>query len=471
MKGKLLLSFFLLLNIICIQGCGGKSSLSEDMTLSKSAVPSVLADPRVTEAYIYAYPLVLMDVTKNRHTGNGSLVNQFLHLRNFPDHSSKSVVRPSNDLLYSNAWLDLSSEPIIMHLPDFGDRYYLLPLMDAWTNVFASPGTRTTGNSAGDYAIVGPGWQGNLPAGVTIIKSPTNTVWLLGRLYCKRTRDDLATLHTLQDQMTLRALSSSAIFPTFSPSSGILHLTSFIQRTPAMQVAKMSAESFFQYFANLLKNNYPPPADAAVVKKLAEIGIVPGKNFDINSLDPTLRNKLEASVSAAQSKIKSYAGSSYLTAGWSTNVKSGNYGVDYWLRASIALIGLGANTAEDAVYPSTSVDNNGISLTGTNKYILHFPQGQTPPANAFWSLTLYNDRGYLAGNPMNRYAIHSADNLLYNADGSLDIYIQANSPGTDKEPNWLPAHQEGFNLTIRIYWPKQEALNGTWSPPSVKQVN
>jgi len=471
MKGKLLLSLFLLLNIICLQGCGDKGSSSEGMIVSTPAVPSGHVDPQVIEAYIYAYPLVLMDITKNRHTLGGALENHLLHLRTFPEHSSNSVVRPSNDLLYSNAWLDLSSEPIIMHLPDFGSRYYLMPLMDAWTNVFASPGTRTTGNQAGDFAIVGPHWQGELPPGVTMIRSPTNTVWLLGRLYCKRTQDDLAAVRTLQDQMTLRSLRSSSIFSALAPSPVILYITSFMQRTPAAQAAKMDAESFFKYFAKLLKDNPPPHADAAMVKKLAEIGIVPGKDFNIKSLDPAVRNKLEASVSAGQSKIKSFTEDSYLANGWSINVKLGSYGVHYLRRAYVALNLLGANLAEDAIYPNTSVDNKGVSLIGANRYVLRFPMGKTPPANAFWSLTLYNDGGYFVDNPLNRYAIHSADNLTYNADGSLDIYIQANSPGIDKEPNWLPAPQEGFNLTMRIYWPKPEVLNGMWHPPVVKKIN
>jgi len=471
MKGKLLLSLFLLLNIVCLQGCGDKSSSSEDMIILEPAVASAHTDPRVIEAYIYAYPLVLMDITKSRHTLGGALENHLFHLRTFPDHSSKTVIRPSNDLLYSNAWLDLSSEPIIMHLPDFGSRYYLMPLMDAWSNVFASPGTRTTGNRAGDFAIVGPHWQGELPPGVTVLRSPTNIVWLLGRLYCKRTQDDLAAVHTLQDQITLRSLRSSSIFSALSPSPVILYITSFIQRTPAAQVAKMDAESFFKSFAKLLKDNPPPPADAAMVKKLAEIGIVPGKDFNIKSLDPAVRNRLETSVSAGQSKIKSFTRDSYVANGWSINVKWGSYGVHYLRRAYAALNLLGANLAEDAIYPNTAADNKGLSLTGTNRYVLHFPMGKTPPANAFWSLTLYNDGGYFVDNPLSRYAIHSADNLTYNADGSLDIYIQANSLGIDKEPNWLPAPQKVFNLTMRIYWPKPEALNGTWRPPVVKKIN
>jgi DNA sulfur modification protein DndE len=198
---------FLLLNIVPLQSYGGERSLAEENTITP-AVYSPQVDLRVTDSYIYAYPLVLMDITK-RGTLGKVFVNRLIHMRTFPDHSSKSVVRPSNDLLYSNAWLDLSSGPIIMHLPNFGNRYYLMPFMDAWSNVFASLGTRTTGNKAGDYAIIGPDWQGTLPDGVKTVRSPTNTVWLLGRLYCLRTRDDLEAVHSLQDQITLKSLGSS----------------------------------------------------------------------------------------------------------------------------------------------------------------------------------------------------------------------------------------------------------------------
>src|SRR5450759_1943807 len=469
MKRRYLLMIFLLLNTIPLHSYGGERSLIENKLTP--VVYSMQADLRVTEAYIYAYPLVLMDITKRGSLGN-VFVNRLIHMRTFPDHSSKSVVRPSNDLLYSSAWLDLSSGPIIMHLPNFGNRYYLMPLMDAWSNVFAGLGTRTTGNKAGDYAIIGPNWQGALPAGINAIRSPTNTVWLLGRLYCMRSQDDLETARSLQDQITLKPLGSSRDNYSVAPGYFSKFLLSFFKkRTPAEQVANMKAENFFQYFANLLKDNPPSSADAPMVKILAEIGIVPGNDFNINSFDPAVRNKLTESVNAAQSKIKSYTGNQYFTNGWSINIKNGNYGVDYWHRAYVALVLLAANLAEDAIYPSTSVDQHGHYLNGSNRYALHLPSGQTPPTKAFWSLTLYNNDGWLVDNPLNRYAIHSVDNLEYNTDGSLDIYIQTYSPGSDKESNWLPSPSGNFNLTMRIYWPKPEALNGTWHPPFVQKIN
>jgi DNA sulfur modification protein DndE len=469
MKRRFLLTLFLLLNIVPLQGYGGERSLTENKPTS--AVYSTQTDLRVTDAYIYAYPLVLMDITKCQTMGN-IFVNRLINVRTFPDPSTKSVVRPSNDLLYSSAWLDLSSGPIIMHLPNFGNRYYLMPLMDVWSNVFASLGTRTTGNNVGDYAIIGPNWRGTLPAGVTAIKSPTNTVWLLGRLYCLRTQEDLKAVHSLQDQITLKPLGSSSNNYSVVPGPFSKFLLSFFKkRTPAEQVANMNAENFFRYFANLLKDNPPSSADAPMVKKLAEIGIVPGNDFNINSLDPTVRNKLATSVNAAQSKIKSYSGNQYFSNGWNINLKNGNYGVDYWHRAYVALILLAANLAEDAIYPSTSVDQHGNYLNGSNRYVLHFPSGQNPPTKAFWSLTVYDNDGWLVDNPLNRYAIHSVDNLKYNKNGSLDIYVQTNSTGPDKESNWLPSPWGNFNLSMRIYWPKPEALNGTWRPPVVQKIN
>jgi hypothetical protein len=467
MKTRTLPSLLLLITIICLPGCKCKDSSTPDNLL---AAPPPQADPRITEAYVYAYPLVLMDITR-RHTLGRIFANHLIHMRAFPDHSSKSVVRPSNDLLYSTAWLDLSAEPLLLHLPDFGSRYYLLPFMDAWSNVFASLGTRTTGNRAQDFAVVGPEWHGSLPAGVNVIKSPTNTVWMLSRLYCTRTRDDLAAAHALQGRITLKPLGSSCKNYSLSPGRLSLALSSLRKKTPAEEVADMDAPNFFQYFANLLKKNPPPPADTLMVKKLAEIGIVPGRDFDINNLDVQTKNILAASVNAGQSRIKSYTEKSSVVNGWSINLTYGSYGADYGQRAFVALYLLGANIPQDSIYPGTAMDQKGHYLTGSGSYILHFPPGQTPPSKAFWSLTLYNRDGLLVDNPLKRYAVHSVDNLVYNKDGSLDIYMQFQSPGPDKEMNWLPAPRDNFNLTMRIYWPKEDALNGTWSPPPVQKVN
>jgi len=462
-KAKWLVVGLLVLSLATLEGCGaGKSSLARPEGSE--------AFQKGIDAYIYAYPLVLMDVTR-RYGQKGSRTsnNQFFHGRSFEDASSRAVVAPNNDTLYSSAWLDLSTEPIIMHVPDFGSRYYLVPLMDAWTNVFASPGTRTTGNRACDFAIVGPNWKSAVPAGMTVIRSPSNMVWIAARVYSTRTPDDVVAVRALQDRMTLMPLSfygrhytPPPVRPDPALKMGVL---------PPQQVANMDAGAFFKYFADLLKTNPPAAADAPMIANLASVGIVPGRDFNFENLNPNVRNALIESVSAAQNRIRGPRVGSIVVNGWTINLKTGSYGTDYMFRAQVALNGLGANIAADSIYPATAVDSNGNPLTGAHRYVVRFPPGGTPPANAFWSLTLYNYRRFFADNPLNRYAIHSVDNLAYNADGWLDLYIQVDSPGPSKETNWLPAPQENFTLTMRIYWPKPEALSGTWKPPFVHRVN
>ena len=419
------------------------------------------------DVYVYAYPLVLMDVNR-RYVQKAGRVNnnQFIHGRTFADASSTAVVAPNNDFLNSVAWLDLSLEPVILHVPDFGSRYYLAPLMDAWSNVFASPGTRTTGNGVRDFAVVGPRWKGVLPSGMTVINSPTNMVWILLRIHSIGTSEDIAAVHALQDLMTLTPLSSygkSYTPPPFrdDPTTSMLSL-------PPEQVTTMDAKTFFTCFANLLKSNPPAASDAPMIAKLGSAGIIPGGNFDFNKLDPVMWTGLSQSVIPAQIKIRS-SRSSRVVNRWNINLDMGSYGTNYSLRAFTALVGLGANIAADAIYPSTFTDSQGNPLTGSQRYIIHFPAGHTPPANAFWSLTLYNYRQFFAFNTFNRYAIRSIDNLTYNADGSLYLFIQGDSPGPGKETNWLPSPRENFYLVMRIYWPKPETLDGRWKPPAVQR--
>jgi DNA sulfur modification protein DndE len=239
---------------------------------------------------------------------------------------------------------------------------------------------------------------------------------------------------------------------------------------PPEQVAAMDAKTFFSYFANLLKSNPPAAADASMVIKLSSVGIIPGGDFDFSKLDPIMKTGLSRSVIPAKIKIRSFRSSREVNR-WNFNLDLGSYGTNYLLRASTAMFGLGANIAVDSIYLGTSYDSQVTALTGSQRYVIHFSAAHTPPANAFWSLTLYNYRQFFASNTLNRYAIHSVDNLTYNADGSLDLFIQSDSPGPEKETNWLPSPREKFYLVIRIYWPKPEALDGRWKPPAVQRVN
>jgi len=429
------------------------------------------------DVYIYGYPLVTMEITRR---GGTSVVGpeeeyahapmgQFAHLKTFPDASFKDVTAPNADTLYSSAFLDLSREPYILHAPDENGRYYMMPMLDGWTNVFAAPGTRTTGTKAADFAITGPGWKGTLPTGLKEYKSPTNLVWIIGRTYCLGTQQDYQVVQAIQNQYTLTPLS--AFGRPYTPPKGTPDAT-VDKKTPVRdQVNRMNTGTFFKVLAELMKDNPPAAADAQMVEKMSRIGMVPGKDFDINKIDPAIVSVLPGVPKAALEKIVSHRkDAGVMVNGWLVRKVQGIYGTDYLQRAFQTFVGLGTNLREDAIYPQTIVDKGGKPLTGASRYMIHFPKGGTPPTNAFWSLTMYNTEYFFVANPLNRYNLSSRDKFNYNLNGSLDLYIQKDSPGRDKESNWLPAPTDKFVLSMRIYWPKESVLDGSWNIPPVQRV-
>ena len=428
------------------------------------------------EAVVYGFPLVIGDMTKRvqtnveepNHNGHAP-VNQFSNFLKYPTAAYKDVVRMNVDTLYSFAWLDLSKEPIILSVPDTDGRYYLMPVLDAWTNVFASPGKRTTGTKAGHFAIVGPNWKGTIPDGVKELKAPTNTAMIAGRTQANGPADYEA-VNAIQKQYKLTPLS--VFGKPYTPPKGVVDPNIDMKTPPVEQVSKMDAATFFKQLATILKSNPPPAADAPVLAKLAKIGIVPGQEFDMSKLDPATAKALEKSVQVALTKLHTAAMKTGRPVnGWNIPpLNLANFGTDYGVRAVVALVGLGANLPKDAIYPSALVGGDGKPLTGQNRYVLHFDKGQMPPVNAFWSITVYNAESFFVDNPLNRYNLAGWMPLKYNADGSLDLYIQAESPGKDKESNWLPAPVGDFSLTMRMYWPKEAALDGTWHPPAMRCV-
>ncbi len=430
------------------------------------------------EAVVYGLPLVIMDITRAKTTnvahatGFAAPVNQIVNMRAFPDASFKDVVRANVDTLYSAAWLDLSREPIVLSVPDTHGRYYLMPMLDAWTNVFASPGKRTTGTKAGHYAITGPGWTGKLPAGVAELKSPTAMVWMIGRTQTNGP-SDYAAVHVVQDGFRLAPLSSFG--KPYTPPAGKVDPSVDMRTPPVEQLKKMSTATFFNRLAALMKANPPPASEAPVLAKLKAIGVVPGEPFDPSKLDPAVAAGLERSLSVAlQQLLAASKVSGAPVNGWRVPpMVLGQYGADYGTRAVVALIGLGANLPQDAVYPSAYIDGAGQPLDGANRYVIHFAKDATPPVHAFWSITMYDPDSFFVANPIDRYAIGSWMPLKKNADGSLDLYVQHESPGKDQESNWLPAPAGGFNVTMRLYWPTEHArsiIDGSWKPPALTKA-
>jgi len=426
------------------------------------------------KATIFGYPFVLMDITRRvgtaapRPTPEKAKVpaNQLLHLVSQPDHTFRDVVRPNVDTIYSIVFFDLRDEPMVFSLPEMGNRYYMMPILDAWTNVFAAPGTRTTGSSAANFAIAGPNWRGATPEEIEVIESPTNMAWMIGRTRVDGP-DDLPVVSELASRYGLVPLSDwgKEYTPPEAPFDPDVDMSA-----PPSQLESMDANSFFQALAELMINNPPAEEDAPILDELKALGLEPGK-FEPDS---DLVEALADGKAAALAKIKAnIAKAGKVVNGWNVMLDGiGTYGTDYLARATVALIGLGANLPEDAVYPQNpGVDIEGAPLTSEHKYVVHFEGGATPPANAFWSITTYDEAGYLVDNPIRRYAIGDRDALEFNDDGSLDIYIQRESPGPDKESNWLPAPAEGvFSPTMRIYWPKEEVLTGAWKPPGVRRL-
>jgi hypothetical protein len=379
------------------------------------------------------------------------------------------VVRYNFDTLYSAAWLDMTKEPMIVSVPDTGGRYYLLPMLDMWTDVFASPGWRTTGTRAANFLVTPPGWSGTVPSDMTRIDAPTPIVWIIGRTKTDGP-SDYDAVHKIQAGYKVTPLSQWGKAPV--PPTVTIDPTVDMKTPPKIQVDTMSAERFFAYAAGLLKVIPPHITDEPIIAQLKKIGFEPGKSFDIQKLDPAIRNALVGVPEEAQKlmewKIPTLA---RVVNGWSMNTDTiGVYGNYYLKRAIITQVGLGANLPEDAIYPINLADEMGRPLDGANKYTLHFDKGNTPPANAFWSVTLYDAEGFQVANPLNRFNLSSWMPLRYNGDGSLDLYFQNESPGAGKEANWLPAPKGAFNLLMRLYAPKSDALTGKWNPPPVTRV-
>lgn len=444
-------------------------------TASVTSPAAAAVDDAAVDAYIYGYPLVTMEYTRrvmtnvSRPTGKLAPMGEFAHLRSYPTPNDKEVTAPNADTLYSLAWLDLTRDAYVFTIPDSKDRYFLMPMLDGFTNVFQVPGKRTTGTKLQRYLIAGPGWSGEVPPGVTKYESATNLVWILGRTYCNGTPEDYEAVHAFQNGLSLvpaqwygKAFSQAV--PSADPK---LDMKTVIRD----QVHALDATAYFTLLAKLLKTNPPTAADAPMVEKLAKVGIKAGADFDRASVDPAIAATFDVVPKLAQGKIMGHmkqAGT--MVNGWTFSEKTGVYGTDYLQRAFITAVGLGANRPQDAVYPTAEIDGEGKPLNGANKYVVHFDKGKFPPAKAFWSITMYDADYFFVPNPLDRYTVSSRFPFKLNDDGSLDLVIQHESPGKDKEANWLPAPAGKFILMMRLYWPEESMLDGSWKIPPVTTV-
>lgn len=429
------------------------------------------------DAYVYAYPLVVHDLTRVQATNVVEPAfphmppNQFSHAPAFPPPEMKIVVRPNADTLYSAAWLDLGPEPVVLSVPAT-DRYFMLPMLSAWTDVFAVPGTRTTGrNRAVNFLVAAPNWQGDVPVGLKLTRAPTRYVAIIGRTQTNGPADYEA-VHKVQAAFKLTPLSAWGKVD-YVPPKGKVDPSIDMNTPPPVQVDRMDAATFFRRFAELLKDDPPGPFDYPMIDRLERVGLKGGQSFDLNAASPETKQAFERGTADGKAQVLAEGGKAAGEGGkgWIYRTNGGTYGTDYLYRAAIAQCCLGYNLPQDAVYPSLSVDSEGRPLDGSGKYVLRFEKGKLPPVDAFWSVTVYDKDGFFIPNVLNRQALGDRSNLVANADGSIDLNIQVDSPGKDKEANWLPvAAGQPFNLLMRLYSPREEILNGAWTPPPVKKV-
>jgi hypothetical protein len=452
-------------------------STATDPTASTATMSEASTDETqaiAQEAYIFLYPLVLMDLMRKQMINAdpkvnpaGGPANAFTHIRAYPPADLRVVVRPNFDTLYSLAWLDLTNGPVVVSTADTGGRYFLLEMVEMWTDVFAVPGKRTNGTEAASFAVVPPAWTGSLPQGVERIDSPTPYAWVCGRTETNGLKD-YGAVHKIQDGYKVTLLADWGKTPRkieqkIDPSIDT-------KTEPLRLVNEMPALKFFEYAAELMKVNHPHLTDWSTVARMKRIGLEPGRSFDNTKVSAdVLAQGAEAGLKLMHDKMPTIA---RVANGWVMNTETiGVYGNYYLKRAIIAMIGLGANQPEDAIYPLNVADADGKPVVAENNYVLHFNKDEIPPVGAFWSLTMYDAEGFQVANPINRFAIGDRDPLKFNSDGSLDIYIQNQNPEPENESNWLPAPKSGaLGLTLRLYAPKPQVLDGRWNPPAVKKA-
>jgi hypothetical protein len=429
------------------------------------------------EAYVYASAIVQLEVHRrvltNHDVSDGKQMrgpmNQFYHLREFPDASVREVVGPNFDTLYSFLWYDVSDEPLVISLPESTGHYYLMPIIDAWTDVFASPGTRTTGPGAFTFAIVGPGWSGTLPEGVEKIQSPTSFGWIPGRT--KASRETIAEVNAFQDQ--LQAVPLSQWGQPYTPAAGTIDPNIVMHIPPAQQVRAMDAPTFWTLFGELWQANPPHSFDYPMLHRMARLGLAASQPIEFDALPSQSRAALTSAVRLGQERIDDFwTNAGRIRNGWRFDLQPlGNWGMAYLVRATVAWWAIGANFPEDALYPVGIVDDTGQPLDGANDYELCFTKGELPSVDGFWSLTMYDNQMFQVANPIDRFAIGDRDELAFNEDGSLTLYVQHDSPGKDKESNWLPTPKSGGIIPIlRLYGPQHSVTVGRWDPPPWEQV-
>jgi hypothetical protein len=461
---------------------GGLTDLPE----RAEALSPVDARQIAEDAYVYGYSLITTEVTRIQGTNFAkpdqmkAPMGQFGNVSKYPPADFRLVSAPNADTLYSVGWLDLSEPQVFSH-PDMGDRFYLFEVVDLWmSDSISSPSKRTAPDGkAANYLFTGPGWKGEVPSGMKQFPMATRYMVILGRTYADGSEQDYKTVNALQAQYKITPLSAwgkpyAPVAPPANSNPGISMTDS-----PQVVILGMGTEGYFNLLAKLMGGDAPPAAaDAPMLASMARIGIVPGKPFELGRLDPAVQTALKDIPQTALKKIEGNASSlGAIVNGWIVSKGLGTYGPnDYLKRATVAALGWPANQEKDAVYPYAEVDSTGQKLSGANKYTLTFAKGETPPVKGFWSITMYQiDKGWwFTPNPLNKFTVSPRDKLKANADGSVTLYFQNETPGAEKESNWLPAPKGEFIPMMRMYYPSETSpsiIDGSWKIPPVIKVS
>lgn len=433
-----------------------------------------------TLAYIWGFPLITMErqfnfvTSPNTPPGIGhSPANSLSCARQLINANFADTLSPNSDTLFCSAQLDLKKEPVVLVVPPIQDRYYSFGFLDAYTNVYAYIGQRATGTTGGTYLIAGPDWNGQVPQGMTKIWTPTNLAWMINRILVKGP-SDVPNVNAIQDKIIMKPLSSflGGNNNTSSATTQQVNASKQIPIGPQPNLIAPTGIKIFDEMGAAMVGNPLNPPDPVLVNKLASIGIGPGK-VPSRDANETIKAALQTGITEGQKMIdQKVLNIGTVVNGWIVTPQAGVYGNDYFFRAAATQFGVGLNIAQEVLLPITFADSEGKLLSGNSSYVIHFKPGQTPPVDAFWSITMYNNTNLLVDNPINRYSMGTyTPGLKNNTDGSLDIFIQHANPGKDKESNWLPAPQSGsFILVMRMYMPREQVLNGTWQYPAVQRV-
>ena len=457
-----------LIIIFSSTGCGGSGS---NFANNNADVWEL-----VKEAYIFSFPLVIMDATKTagtntvKPTEKKAPVNQFMHAKNLATAKFRDVVTPNVDTVYSQLFIDLANDAVVIHKPA-SDRFHSLEIMNAWSDCEAILGTGGDTDNERTYILTGPNFTGDIPDGMTQVKLSTSMGWILGRTICNGD-DDLENVYAIQAKLTAKTLTA---YLNNEPMPDGVYNPDYEGLVPINYSLSLSAQNFFDKVNNLLAANPAYPADKEVLERISLINIGAGLVFDDSILSDDSGSKWQDMKNTVREELRESIRKYMIQNGVFQNYGEpiARFGTAYDYRTMIAIAAFGANPVDIAIYPRAETDNNGESLNGSNSYILHFSELPPVKDKGFWSMTAYNDDNFLIDNELNRYCINDRSNFTLNDDGTLDVYLQASKPDDEsKVNNWLPTGSEGFHLYMRIYLPQDKALDPSkWKAPTITKTN